>query len=245
MHVVIVEDEAIVAQRIERLVRRLLGPRLQRVDRAADVAGAAELLGRLQDAVVLLDLNLAGGDGFDLLRRAVAEPFQTVVVSANTDRAIEAFELGVVDFVPKPFTEERLGKALERVAQPGRSDRPPRFLAVTLAGRVDLVAIDAIVAIHGADDFSELETLDGRRHLHKKTLTMLERLLPARFRRVHRSHIVNLEFAGHMSGGDDGRYVLHLSNGAEVPVSRGHARHLKDENLSQLRSAASPGHRPA
>ncbi|NZA25556.1 response regulator transcription factor [Luteimonas sp. SJ-92] len=227
MHIVVIEDETVVARRIERLVRRILGPRLLRIDRAGTLRDATRLLARLQDAVVLLDLNLSGDDGFDVLRRAVAEPFQTIVVSANTDRAVEAFELGVVDFVPKPFTEERLGRALDRVGRGGRSGGgPPSFLAVTLAGRVDLVAVGTVVAIHGADDYSEIETSDGRRHLHKKTLTMLGRVLPENFLRVHRSHIVNLRFAEGMDIESGGRRVLHLSNGSSVPVSRSHAGKL-------------------
>src|SRR5690606_21849668 len=111
MHVVIVEDEVVVARRLERLVRSVLGDALERIDICSDLRTATDVLAGANDAVVLLDLNLGGRDGFDLLRRAAAEPFQTVVVSANADRAIEAFELGVVDFVPKPFTAERLEKA--------------------------------------------------------------------------------------------------------------------------------------
>jgi two-component system response regulator LytT len=229
MRIVIIEDETVVARRIERLVRRILGPKLEGVDTAADLGAAVELLDRVQDAVVLLDLNLSGQDGFDILRRAVAEPFQTIIVSANTDRAVEAFELGVVDFVPKPFTEERLGKALARVAFGDKAERgAPAFLAVTLAGRVDLVSVESVIAIHGADDYSELETSDGRRHLHKKTLTMLERMLPPHFQRVHRSHVVNLRFAERLSSEDGGYRVLHLSNGSCVPVSRTHARKLRE-----------------
>ncbi|WP_187775564.1 LytR/AlgR family response regulator transcription factor [Luteimonas suaedae] len=234
MRIVIIEDETVVARRLERLTRRILGPRVERIDAAANIPDATRLLGRAQDAIVLLDLNLSGSDGFDILRRAAAEPFQTIVVSANTDRAIEAFELGVVDFVPKPFTEERLGRALERVARHGGADgRTPSFLAVTLAGRVDLVPVESVIAIHGADDYSEIETSNGRRHLHKKTLTMLEHVLPDNFQRVHRSHIVNLLFAEHMGIEDGGRRVLHLSNGIMVPVSRTYAREVMERgNLS-------------
>jgi DNA-binding LytR/AlgR family response regulator len=228
MRIVIIEDETVVARRIERLVRRILGEKLERVDTAADLAGAAALLGRAQDAVVLLDLNLAGNDGFDILRRAVAEPFQTIVVSANADRAVEAFELGVVDFVPKPFTEERLGKALERVARSMAEGSTPAFLAVTLAGRVDLVPVESVIAIHGADDYSELETADGRRHLHKKTLTTLEQMLPANFQRVHRSHIVNLHFAAVLRTDEGGKRMLALANGSSVPVSRAYVRRFRE-----------------
>ncbi|MFO7288279.1 MAG: response regulator, partial [Gammaproteobacteria bacterium] len=77
MHVVIVEDEVVVARRLERLVRSVLGDTLARIDLCAELHTATELLGNTEHAIVLLDLNLAGRDGFDLLRRAVAEPFQT------------------------------------------------------------------------------------------------------------------------------------------------------------------------
>lgn len=90
-----------------------------------------------------------------------------------------------------------------------------------------------MIAIHGADDYSEIETSDGRRHLHKKTLTMLEHVLPANFQRVHRSHIVNLLFAERMGIEDGGRRVLRLSNGTMVPVSRTYTRKLAERgNLS-------------
>jgi len=229
MHVVIVEDETVVARRIERLVRRILGSDLATIGMAASLRDAVGMLGRADDAVVLLDLNLSGEDGFDLLHRAAAEPFQTIVVSANIDRAVEAFELGVVDFVPKPFTEERLAKALARVMprQHPAERRAPTLLAVTLAGRVDLIPVASVIAIHGADDYSELETSDGRRHLHKKTLTTLQRLLPGDFQRVHRSHLVNLRFARSMITDTSGRRVLRLANGSCVPVSRTHAARLR------------------
>ena len=228
MRIVIIEDEAVVARRIERLARRILGAKLERVDFAATLAAAVELVERLDDAAVLLDLNLGGEEGFELLRRAAGEPFQTIVISANTDRAVEAFDLGIVDFVAKPFTEERLAKAFARLASSERGEgRPPAFLAVTLAGRVDLVAIESVVAVHGADDYSELETTDGRRHLHKKTLTALEHLLPPHFQRVHRSHIVNLRLARELGTDDSGRRSLKLANGSCVPVSRVYAAELR------------------
>lgn len=232
MRIVIVEDEVVVARRIERLANRILGAKLERVDMAATLGAAVDVLRSAQDAAVLLDLSLGGEDGFELLRRAAAEPFQTIVISANTDRAVEAFELGIVDFVAKPFTEERLAKALARLGSGDRAEgRQAAFLAVTLAGRVDLVAIDSVVAIHGADDYSELETADGRRHLHKKTLTALERLLPPQFKRVHRSHIVNLRFARELGADGDGRRALTLANGSRVPVSRAYAAELRKSGV--------------
>jgi DNA-binding LytR/AlgR family response regulator len=227
VRVVIVDDELLVARRLERMTRDALGPRLAQIDCATNLTAAARLLDQADNAVVLLDLNLAGDDGFDLLRRAVAEPFQVIVVSANVDRAIEAFELGVVDFVPKPFSAARLGQALARVVgERDATNTAPRFLAATLAGRLDLIPIDSVVAIHGADDYSEVETQSGEKHLHKKTLAALERLLPADFHRVHRSHIANLKHAVRITTTEGTRRLV-LSNGTHLPVSRLFAKELE------------------
>jgi DNA-binding LytR/AlgR family response regulator len=228
MHVVILEDEAIVARRLARLTRDILGDELDSLHCVADLPTAALHLQHHRDALLFLDLNLAGQDGFEVLRRALAEPFQTVIVSANTDRAIEAFELGVIDFVAKPFTAERLTKAIDRVRQGARQERA-RYLAVSVAGKVEMIPVTSVAAIHGDDDYSNIESIDGRRHLHKKTLTALECILPPQFRRVHRSHIVNLEHVERMLTLEGGARVILLKNGTRVPVSRAGAKALASE----------------
>jgi DNA-binding LytR/AlgR family response regulator len=228
MHVVILEDEAMVARRLARLTRDILGDALDSLHCVADLATAALHLQHHRDALLFLDLNLAGQDGFEVLRRALAEPFQTVIVSANTDRAIEAFELGVVDFVAKPFSVERLTKAIDRVRQGSRQEQA-RYLAVSLAGKVEMIPVASVVAIHGDDDYSNIEGIDGRRHLHKKTLTALECVLPPEFRRVHRSHIVNLQHVDRLLTLEGGARVIQLKNGTRVPVSRAGAKALSSD----------------
>jgi DNA-binding LytR/AlgR family response regulator len=220
MRILIVEDEPLVAQRLERLVRAVLGTELQSLRTAATLDVAAARLDKVDDMVVLLDLNLAREDGFSLLRRALAEPWSTIVVSGSTERALEAFELGVVDFVPKPFTVERLQIAFQRVRERRGGDHT-RHLAVAYAGHVELVPLAEVVAIHGDDDYSSVELTNGQRRLHKRTLTQLESLLPKEFMRVHRSHIANLKQVRRLEG-----RVLKLANGTEVSVGRAYARRL-------------------
>ena len=226
MHVLVVEDEALIARRIERMVRDILGDRLQSIQCVPDMQGAVTQLESGEITLMLLDLNLSGRDGFDILRRALAESFHTIVISANTDRAIEAFELGVLDFVPKPFTAERLAKALGRIDVHSTEDRRTRFLAVSVAGKVDLLPIESVIAIHGDDDYSSIETLEGRRHLHKKTLTSLETLLPPQFERVHRSHIVNMMHAQRLVPQNAASRAIQLTNGTVVPIGRSYAKAL-------------------
>ncbi|MEO1370054.1 MAG: response regulator, partial [Acidobacteriota bacterium] len=100
----IVEDEALVARRLRRLLVDILGADRVEILWSPDLPDARRRLadGTRIDAL-FLDLNLNGRDGFDLLSEAVAGRFETIVVSAHAERAIEAFEYGVLDFIAKPF----------------------------------------------------------------------------------------------------------------------------------------------
>lgn len=218
MHVVIVEDEAVVARRLARLLQQV-ETRIESLKVAGDFAAASAAVGAQVDSIVFLDLNLHGRDGFELLRRGLAYGWRTIVVSAHTERAIDAFELGVIDFVPKPFAPERLKLALER-ATAGAPRERQRYLAALQGSGTALVALDQIVAIHGADDYSEVEVVTGRRLLHRKSLALLGSELPSAFVRVHRSHIVNLEFVSGLERGDAGAWHVRLRNGAALAVGR-------------------------
>jgi two-component system, LytTR family, response regulator LytT len=217
VRIVIVEDEAVVARRLARLLREV-EPRIEAVEIAGEFAAASAALGTWPGGVLFLDLDLHGRDGFELLRRGLAGGWRTVVVSAHTDRAIEAFEHGVVDFVPKPFTRERLALALERASTVLPNQRL-RYLAALQGAGTAVVALDRIVAIHGADDYSEIEVADGRRLLHRKSLSELARELSEPFVRIHRSHIVNLDFASGLERVAGGWQVV-LKSGGSLAVGR-------------------------
>ncbi|MDX1643027.1 MAG: response regulator, partial [Thermoanaerobaculia bacterium] len=104
MRILIVEDEAIVARRLRRLVEAILGERLQAIRVAATLREGLEHVRNRTIDLLFLDLDLGGKDGFRVLTEAVTGPFHTIVVSARTEEAIRAFELGVTDFVAKPYT---------------------------------------------------------------------------------------------------------------------------------------------
>jgi len=96
MRLLIIEDEASIMDRLTRLTRRILGCRLENLDTATTLDEAQGLLENGAFDVLMLDLNLSGKDGFELLKGLTARSFHTIVVSAHTQRAIEAYELGVV-----------------------------------------------------------------------------------------------------------------------------------------------------
>lgn len=228
MRVLIVEDEPPIARRIELLVRRQLGEELSLLHAVQTFDDAEARLAVSPVDVLLLDLNLHGRDGFALLARAVAGPFHTIVVSANTDRALEAFGHGVLDFVPKPVTAERLAQAFARVsgarAQAGFA---ARTLAIQKPGRVDLVAVDDVRYAKGAGAYSELFLDGGRAELHGKSLDKLLALLPPHFERVHKSYVVDMRRVTRFHAGEGNRHEVELRTGEVLPVGRERWRELK------------------
>ena len=214
MNIAIVEDEAIIARRLERMVHALVDCS---VYLAPTLRAAQELIRSQPIDLLFLDLNLGGADGFRLLEEAAAAPFQTVVVSAHHEQALRAFEYGVTDFVAKPWSEERLRLALTRV-----TSREPQRRASTLVVRkgreLRTIAARDVVYARGADDYSELHLADGSVHLHEKTLNALETMLPPAFARVHRSYLANLDRVRGLRTAP--RLTLVMDDESLVPVGR-------------------------
>lgn len=230
MKVLIVEDERVAARRLERLTREILGESVSEVVCMERLDDSEAFLTRNDIDLILLDLNLNGQDGFDLLKRASAGPFQTIVVSANTDRAIEAFEYGVTDFVPKPVMRERLESALKRVggdhAQASAGAVSAKYLSVKRNGALYLIPVEQVSYLRGAGDYVEIHLKDKSVELHSKSLEALERILPERFVRVHKSFLVDTSAAGRVIVHGGGKYEMELADGTLVPVSRSRYREL-------------------
>lgn len=219
MRIAIVEDEAIVARRLERMVREIVGSAAS-IEVAASHAAADGILRRPLD-LLFLDLNLNGRDGFSLLESAAAAAFQTIVVSAHHDQALRAFEYGVTDFVPKPWSVERLRTAIQRATSRDPGARATK-LVIRKGKELRSVEASQITFIRGADDYAELHLADGSVHLHEKPLVALEALLPDGFVRVHRSYIANLARVRGMRA-----RALTLEDDSVVPIGRAYRDALR------------------
>jgi DNA-binding LytR/AlgR family response regulator len=220
MRIAIVEDEAVVARRLERMVRGFAGDAAA-IEVAPSLDAAAEIIKRPLD-LLFLDLNLNGRDGFALLEEAAASRFETVVVSAHHDQALRAFDYGVTDFVTKPWSEERLRTAFARAT--GREHHGRASKLVIRKGReLRTIDVSEVLYIRGADDYSEVHVSDGTVHLHEKSLSALESLLPHDFARVHRSYIANLE---RVRGVQSNAIVL--DDGSVIPVGRASRQAIRE-----------------
>ena len=228
MKVLIVEDEARIARRVERMTRDILGNTLQSLTLVNTLQEGLEFIENNSLDLVLLDLNLNGQDGFDLLTSAVSGSFHTIIISANRDQALTAFEYGVLDFVPKPFNRERLEQAINRVVlkETDASSRV-RYLAVKKRGKIQLVLVEDVLFIKGAGAYTELILTDGTKELHDKSLEKLEQLLSPFFTRIHKSYLVKMSEVKEITVKSGSKYMAELKNGSLIPVGRTKYKDLK------------------
>ena len=229
MRVLIVEDEKVAARGLERMLREILGTRLSTLKILGGFTAAEYYLLDNPIDLLLLDLNLNGEDGFDLLKTATAGSFQTIVVSGNTDRAVEAYDYGVLDFVPKPVNQERLTRALERMESAGeKSGNFARYLSVRKDETVELIALEKVSYFQGHDNYVIIQLKDGTQEKHRKTLESLEKILPPQFRRIHRSYLANIGEIARLHAHGGGKYEAELKSGELLPVSRARFKDLKE-----------------
>ncbi len=230
MNVVIVEDEFMVAKRLLRFVEKTLSKDDPTIRQFSTLGDASDHLATAPVDVLFLDLNLNGQDGFELLKQQVSRSFHTIVVSANTDRAIEAFEIGVTDFVAKPFSLERVEKAISRLNYQEHAGQS-KYLSYRIHGRIELLPLKDVVYLKAAGHYCEVFTVNGQSILHDKNLEKLLVVLPQSFIRVHRSYAVSLPHAKSILSEEGSKYWLVLSDGCRIPIGRTRVKALKEQLL--------------
>jgi two-component system response regulator LytT len=220
MKILIIEDEARIARRVERMTNDFFEGNAT-ISICDSLKKGMDYLEKETIDILLLDLNLNGRDGFEVLSTMTSRSFQTIVVSANTENALRAFELGVLDFVPKPFDRERLFLALGRtVTIKKEHNNVMRYLSVRKSGSIKLIELTDISHIQGAGIYSEVHLLNGTKALHDKGLDALEKILPSGFERIHKSYIVQTVHADQILISSGSRYALQLKNGETLPIGR-------------------------
>lgn len=232
MNILIIEDEARIARRLERMTTEFFGNKPVRIALCDSLQNGIDEIAHQTPNLLLLDLNLNGDNGFEILEQMVAASFHTIVVSANIDKAINAFAYGVLDFVPKPFDQDRLFKALNRFISPAiKQDEDIKYLAVKRAGQIRLINIAEVIYIKGAGIYTELHLKNGQQELHDKSLELLQQLLPDRFERIHKSYLVNLQQAEKILINPGSRYELLLLTKEILPIGRSKYKELKKKMI--------------
>jgi two-component system LytT family response regulator len=242
LRVLVVDDEPLARSGVAELAGR--DPELVVVGQCGDGAGALAAIRSLRPDLVLLDVQLPELDGFELLRRL--EPGErpaVVFITAYDHFAVRAFDVHAIDYLVKPFDDTRFAEAVTRAKSAVRDARAGRLnerlsdllehlagappadawltrIVVKTGGRVVLVRVDEIDWIEAADYCVKLHVRD-KVHVLRESLQALEtRLDPARFFRVHRSAIVNLDRVTELPPLFKGEHVVLLRDGTRLKLSR-------------------------
>ena len=232
MNILIIEDESRIAKRIERMTRDILGSTLQSIKHINTLYEALRFIENNSLDLVFLDLNLNGANGFDLLTTAVSKSFHTIIISAYKDQAITAFEYGVLDFIPKPFNQDRLEQAIHRINTKEKiAASTIKFLAVKKRHKVQLIPIEQVLYIKGAGTYTELHLSNGKSELHDKSLEKLEQLLSFSFERIHKSYLVKMSEVKEIIIESGSKYIAELKGGKQIPIGRTKYKDLKTKWL--------------
>ncbi|WP_028650070.1 LytTR family DNA-binding domain-containing protein [Nocardiopsis sp. CNT312] len=239
LRVLVVEDEASTRQEMAALLGEM--PEVSEVLVAENGASAVRLLGTTSIDAAFLDILMPGLDGMDVARvlSVLSEPPSIVFVTASEAHAVEAFGIGAVDYLLKPIRPERLAEAVGRIAQLRRSsaaEAPAEDLHVVqidTGRRTVFVKRDDVQFVEAQGDYVRLHTADGT-HLIRLSLSYLEEVWSAAgFVRVHRGYLVAIPWVRDLRVTSSSGLVAGTPAG-DVPVSRRHGRHLRE----QLKEAA-------
>ncbi len=212
--------------------------RVGQVHRAGDATEALRVLRDTEVDAVFLDIRMPGLDGMELARilRRFSRAPAIVFVTAYDDGAVDAFDLGVTDYVRKPVRAERLAEAVRRVvgsrvvpthpAALARGEEDPT-IPVELAGTTRMLLRSAVRWVEAQGDYARLHTADASHLVRVPLATLAERWADAGFVRIHRSYLVQLRLIAELRLANSG-YVV-VIDGTELPVSRRHTRELKDK----------------
>jgi two-component system LytT family response regulator len=233
----IIDDEDLARERLRTLLSK--EPDIEIAGEAADGKSAISLIEAERPELVFLDVQMPELDGFEVLRALNPDEMPVVVfVTAHDKFALKAFDVHAVDYLLKPFDRERFKTALDRAIQKIRSQaganpalnavlaetkpaaKPLERLLVKTDGRVLLLKVDDIDWIEAADNYVNLHA-GKESHMMRETMSSLEgKLPPARFMRVSRSAIVNLERIQELQPMFHGEYVVVLKTGTKITLTR-------------------------
>jgi two-component system LytT family response regulator len=227
----IVDDEPSARDRLRDLLEKQRD--VEVAGESADVPGALEAIREAPGPpdVVFLDVQMPGADGFQLIDAVGARAMPAVVfVTAHEEHALRAFDVDAVDYLLKPFDEERFGTALSPVREElelrqlrrgGERKKPLDRLPLRSAGRVSFLRVDHVEWVDAAHNYVRIHGIDGHTHLVRGAISDLEtRLDPERFVRIHRSTIVNVDRVRELELTAHGSYVAILEGGQRLAVSR-------------------------
>lgn len=252
--VMIVDDEPLARRRLEVMLKAV--PAVRLVATAANRQEAVQLIRERRPDILLLDVRLRDGTGFDILDELPGHEAPAVVfVTAFDHFAIKAFEVAAADYLLKPIEPARLEAAIlrarDRIAAdvaadelaemrlvvrdlrselhaPGGSPYTNELWIRGATGNLTNVSFDHVLWVSSEEDYVRLHTDHGSHLVRMSIKALAERIDPDRFVRVHRKALVKLSAINQLRQSPGGRREILLRDGTRVPAGRIYAKRLRD-----------------
>lgn len=233
------DDETLARENIKSLLKNQSD--INNVFEAENASMALEVAELHQPDIIFLDIQMPGQSGIELAEKL---PSKSVIIFATAydQHAITAFDLNAVDYLLKPFNDERFFDALHRARKEllnqgttdfkqvneliqqmkAQEDSPYKTrLVIKDPGRIRLIDVEQINFISGAGNYAEIHLFDDKPILHRETLSVLESQLdPKLFIRIHRSSIVRRSSVCELRPNENGDYMVLLKCGTKLALSR-------------------------
>ncbi len=244
----IVDDEALARRRIRKLLAARSG-----IEIAAECSNGKEAVSAieaLQPELVFLDIQMPEFGGLEVVERLdMKNPPVIVFVTAHDHFAIKAFEVNAVDYILKPFDDERFYHALDRACSiieqkesgawtkkvmhmlaglqaPASKNHYPDRIVIKSSGRIHFAPVDTIDWIEAAGKYLDIHAGKDVHRIREGMNELETRLDPEKFARIHRSYIVRIARIREMQSWHKGEYVVILSDGTKLVTGRGYRDNL-------------------
>ena len=240
MKIIIIDDETLAGSIVKEYLQR--HPQLELVAECGDGFEGLKAIQQHQPDLVFLDIQMPKINGFEMLE-LLEQPPAIIFTTAFDEFAIKAFEAHAIDYLLKPFNQERFDKAiakwLEQRSKPSEaktgelletaSQSPSQSsrIVVKNGSKIKIIPVHDIFYLEAADDYVKIHTQEGY-FLKNKTMNHFEHVLDKQqFVRSHRSYIVNVQQITRIDPYEKDNHIAILRTGAKVPVSRGGYGKLK------------------
>jgi two-component system, LytTR family, response regulator len=235
MNILIVDDSRLARKEIADLLTKI--PKVKVIAEAADVSSAIAAINTHKPDLVLLDIHLPDGNGFDVLEQSDFTP-QVIFTTAYEQHALRAFEFNALDYLLKPVTHERLATAIQKslskhnnILQPATTTKTRTDQIFVRDGeRCHFIKLSDLYLISVEGNYVRLYFQQTKALLARSLNYIEDRLDPSVFFRANRQQIINMDYIDSIEPWLNDGLIIKLKNGTQIEVSRRQAKELK-QNL--------------
>ena len=229
---VAISDDQVVCNLVEQVITSSC-PNVSLEGKRGSVAEGEQLINARQPDLVILDVKLNGGSGFDLLRQFASPSFRIIFISSLLEYALKAFKFNAIDFLLKPVEQDELAQAINKafdrityeeklqqsiIGEKLKALNKKEKIILKTSNHIHLLNTEDIIRIEADANYSMFFTSDGRKIFVSRAIKDYEEMLIDQgFFRIHKSHLINVSKIKYFDKAEGG-YVI-MNDGSTLPVA--------------------------